>query len=359
MMGLIKNIGNAVKNEVRDYLLKIVEAEKEVSKQPEAEKVQKTVEVKVEQTQPKVEDKPVEKETAAVAKEENVQPEPVEEVREKPRRKEIYPISNDLEFVRVSYKKNQDGVTIPKDLAELIKMLPLEEYACFVKLYCFALEQRKNYGYWGSTLKRRIGLDYMTTNEFEELGNNLAAYGLLLIEQLTETQKTFVVYVPFDEETMVKLSVAKAAAKKPEKQPAKQPAKQPERQPERQQQERQPERQPKKQQPKQQPKAKAEPKEEPEMQRDEDIPGKPVEGMENDEMYKSYKTFVSLEIDKAKMRVGRANFDKIYMEAVKYIDKKYGFKVLSDSDKFKEYLTNYYISAFDIPTFENWKKSKG
>ena len=98
---------------------------------------------------------------------------------------------------------------------------------------------------------------------------------------------------------------------------------------------------------------------EPVSQHEEDIPGKHVEGMEDDEMYKSYKTFVSLEIDKAKMRVGRANFDKIYMEAVKYIDKKYGFKVLSDSDKFKEYLTNYYISAFDIPTFENWKKSKG
>ena len=345
-MGLIKNIGNAVKSEVRDYLLKIVEAEKDAQKQPETEKVQKPVEVKVEQTAPKVEEKPV-------IKEEKVQPEKVEEVAEvaeKPRKKEIYPISNDLEFVRVSYKKNQDGVMIPKDLAELIKMLPLEEYACFVKLYCFALEQRKNYGYWGGTLKRRIGLDYMTTAEFEELGNNLAAYGLMLIEQLTETQKTFVLYVPFDEDTMVKLSVAKPAAKQSEKQPAKQPAKQPERQPER---------QPKKQQPKQQPKAKAEPKEEPEMQRDEDIPGKPVEGMENDEMYKSYKTFVSLEIDKAKMRVGRANFDKIYMEAVKYIDKKYGFKVLSDSDKFKEYLTNYYISAFDIPTFENWKKSKG
>ena len=347
-MGLIKNIGNAVKSEVRDYLLKIVEAEKDAQKQPETEKVQKPVEVKVEQTVPKVEEKPV-------IKEEKVQPGKVEEVAEKPRKKEIYPISNDLEFVRVSYKKNQDGVMIPKDLAELIKMLPLEEYACFVKLYCFALEQRKNYGYWGGTLKRRIGLDYMTTAEFEELGNNLAAYGLMLIEQLTETQKTFVLYVPFDEDTMVKLSVAKPAAKQSEKQSAKQPAKQPERQPERQQQERQP----KKQQPKQQPKAKAEPKEEPEMQRDEDIPGKPVEGMENDEMYKSYKTFVSLEIDKAKMRVGRANFDKIYMEAVKYIDKKYGFKVLSDSDKFKEYLTNYYISAFDIPTFENWKKSKG
>lgn len=346
-MGLIKNIGNAVKNEVRDYLLKIVEAEKEAPAQPEAEKVQKPVEVKAEpqQTVPKVEEKPVIKEETPAVKEEKVQPEKLEEVEkvvEKPRRKEIYPIANNLEFVRVSYKKNQDGVTIPKDLAELIKMLPLEEYACFVKLYCFALEQRKNYGYWGGTLKRRIGLDYMTTAEFEELGNNLAAYGLMLIEQLTETQKTFVLYVPFDEEVMAKLSVAKPAPKQPEKPAQKKPAP--------------------KQAPKQQPKAvKAEPKKEPEeeTQRAEDIPGKPVEGMEDDEMYKSYKTFVSLEIDKAKMRVGRANFDKIYMEAVKYIDKKYGFKVLSDSDKFKEYLTNYYISAFDIPTFENWKKSKG
>ena len=329
-MGLIKNIGNAVKNEVRDYLLKIVEAEKEAPKQqPEAENIQKPVEVKAEQPAPKVEETPV------VVKEEKAEPEKVEEVLEKPRKKEIYPIANNLEFVRVSYKKNQDGVMIPKDLAELIKMLPLEEYACFVKLYCFALEQRKNYGYWGGTLKRKIGLDQLTTAEFEELGNNLMAYGLLLLEKLTENQKTFVLYVPFDEDTMVKLSTAKQPEKKPEK-----PAK--------------------KQAPKQQPKAKAEPEpEEEETQRAEDIPGKPVEGMENDEMYKSYKTFVSLEIDKAKMRVGRANFDKIYMEAVKYIDKKYGFKVLSDSDKFKEYLTNYYISAFDIPTFENWKKSKG
>ncbi|MBR4532601.1 hypothetical protein IKO70_09365 [bacterium] len=335
-MGLIKNIKDAVKKEVKDYIFQMVEVEKENEKKPEqpsTESVQKNIEVKAEQPVPKAEEKPV-------VKEEKVQPGKVEEVEkvvEKPRKKEIYPISNDLEFVRVSYKKNQDVVTIPKELSELIKMLPLEEYACFVKLYCFALEQRKNYGYWGGTLKRRIGLDNLTTAEFEELGNNLAAYGLLLLEQLTENQKTFVLYVPFDEDTMVKLSTAK----KPEKEPGKPAAKKAE---------------------KPAPKAaktKPEPKEEPETQRAEDIPGKMVEGMENDEMYKSYKTFVSLEIDKAKMRVGRANFDKIYMEAVKYIDKKYGFKVLSDSDKFKEYLTNYYISAFDIPTFENWKKSKG
>jgi len=334
-MGLIKNIRDAVKKEVRDYIFQMVEVEKDIEKKPEqpvSENVT-NIEVKAAGPAPEVEEKPV-------VKEEKVQPEKkeeVEEVREKPRKKEIYPIANNLEFVRVSYKKNQDLITIPKELAELIKMLPLEEYACFVKLYCFALEQRKNYGYWGGTLKRRIGLDQLTTSEFEELGNNLAAYGLLLLEQLTENQKTFVLYVPFDEDTMVKLSTAK----KPEKEPEKPAAKKAE---------------------KPAPKAakpKPEPKEEPETQHEEDIPGKMVEGMENDEMYKSYKTFVSLEIDKAKMRVGRANFDKIYMEAVKYIDKKYGFKVLSDSDKFKEYLTNYYISAFDIPTFENWKKSKG
>ncbi|MBP5406704.1 hypothetical protein J6Z19_06100 [bacterium] len=330
-MGLIKNIGNAVKNEVRDYLLKIVEAEKEAPKRPEAENVQKPAETETEQPKPKAEEMPV-------VKEEKVQPEhteEIEEVAEKPRRKEIYPIANDLEFVRCSYKKNQDLITIPKELAELIKMLPLEEYACFVKLYCFVLDQKKNYGYWGSTLKRRIGLDYLTTSEFEELGNNLMAYGLLLIEKLTENQKTFVLYVPFDEEIMVKLSTAKQPAKQPEK--------------------------PKKKSEKPVQGIRKEVKKEAEStpQHEEDIPGKHVEGMEDDEMYKSYKTFVSLEIDKAKMRVGRANFDKIYMEAVKYIDKKYGFKVLSDSDKFKEYLTNYYISAFDIPTFENWKKSKG
>ena len=329
-MGLIKNIGNAVKNEVRDYLLKIVEAEKEAPKLPESENVHKPAETEVRQQKAKVEEMPV-------VKEEKVQPEhtEVEEVAEKPRKKEIYPIANDLEFVRCSYKKNQDLITIPKELAELIKMLPLEEYACFVKLYCFALEQKKNYGYWGGTLKRRIGLDYMTSAEFEELGNNLMAYGLLLIEKLTENQKTFVLYVPFDEETMVKLSTAKQPAKQPEK-----PKKKAEK-------------------PVQNITKEVKKEAEPTPQHEEDIPGKHVEGMEDDEMYKSYKTFVSLEIDKAKMRVGRANFDKIYMEAVKYIDKKYGFKVLSDSDKFKEYLTNYYISAFDIPTFENWKKSKG
>ena len=292
--------------------------------------MQKNTEVKAEQPEPEIKEAPV-------VKEEKVEPEKTEEVEkavEKPHKKEILPIARDLEILKFSYKKNQNVITIPRELSDLIKMLPLEEYACFIKLYCYSLEQKKNYGYWGGTLKRKIGLDDLTTAEFDEIGNNLVAYGLMLFEKLSEIQKTFVLYIPFDEENMVKLDAAKQPAKQ-DKTPKKTPEKPA-------------------------PKAKEEPKkEEPETQRTEDIPGKPVEGMENDEMYKSYKTFVSLEIDKAKMRVGRANFDKIYMEAVKYIDKKYGFKVLSDSDKFKEYLTNYYISAFDIPTFENWKKSKG
>ena len=331
-MGLIKNIGNAVKNEVRDYIFKMVEneKEKETAKQSVTENVQKNTEVKAEQPEPEIKEAPV-------VKEEKVEPEKTEEVEkavEKPHKKEILPIARDLEILKFSYKKNQNVITIPRELSDLIKMLPLEEYACFIKLYCYSLEQKKNYGYWGGTLKRKIGLDDLTTAEFDEIGNNLVAYGLMLFEKLSEIQKTFVLYIPFDEENMVKLDAAKQPAKQ-DKTPKKTPEKPA-------------------------PKAKEEPKkEEPETQRTEDIPGKPVEGMENDEMYKSYKTFVSLEIDKAKMRVGRANFDKIYMEAVKYIDKKYGFKVLSDSDKFKEYLTNYYISAFDIPTFENWKKSKG
>lgn len=331
-MGLIKNIGNAVKNEVRDYIFKMVEneKEKETAKQSVTENVQKNTEVKAEQPAPEIKEAPV-------LKEEKVEPEKTEEVEkvvEKPHKKEILPIARDLEILKFSYKKNQNVITIPRELSDLIKMLPLEEYACFIKLYCYSLEQKKNYGYWGGTLKRKIGLDSLTSAEFDEIGNNLVAYGLMIFEKLSEIQKTFVLYIPFDEENMVKLDAAKQPAKQ-EKTPKKTPEK-----------------------PAQ--KAKEEPKkEEPETQRSEDIPGKPVEGMENDEMYKSYKTFVSLEIDKAKMRVGRANFDKIYMEAVKYIDKKYGFKVLSDSDKFKEYLTNYYISAFDIPTFENWKKSKG
>lgn len=334
-MSLIKNITKAVKNEVRDYVLKMVEIEKENSqnlkqKEPETETTKKeeikpVAEPEIKKEEPKEETKPAEKVEEAADK---------EEIPAKKEKREIVSLI-EPEFIRFSYKKAAENISISFEIAELVRQLPLEEYALFMKLYLLAAEQKKNYGYWSGSLKRKIGLDDLSAAEFNEIGDNLAAYGLLLIERLNETQRTFVLYIPFDEENMVKLDASKQPAKQPDKM--------------------------KKNTGKPMPDTKKEVKKEtePVSQHEEDIPGKHVEGMEDDEMYKSYKTFVSLEIDKAKMRVGRANFDKIYMEAVKYIDKKYGFKVLSDSDKFKEYLTNYYISAFDIPTFENWKKSKG
>lgn len=309
-MGLIKAVADAVmekaKHEVKDYLIKFMEEEKEKEK--------KTEEIKKEEI------------PAAVLKE-SVKAEELKE--EEDEDEEILPLI-ESEFTKFTYKVKPKDFTIPGELADIIKMLPVEEFACFVKLMIFVFEQKKNFGYIGNTLRRKIGLESFENEKFDKTVENLEKYGVLKVEQVSDNQKTFILYVPFDEETMVK-----AEYQKPEKTQQKKVEKKPVK--------------------------KGDEEEKPvEKQNDQqdDIPGKAVFGMENDDLYKSYRTFVSLEIDKAKMRVGRSNFDKIYMEAVKYIDKKYGFKVLSDSEKFKEYLTNYYISAFDIPTFETWKKTK-
>lgn len=309
-MGLIKAVADAVmekaKHEVKDYLIKFMEEEKEKEK--------KTEEIKKEEI------------PAAVLKE-SVKAEELKE--EDDEDEEILPLI-ESEFTKFTYKVKPKDFTIPGELADIIKMLPVEEFACFVKLMIFVFEQKKNFGYIGNTLRRKIGLESFENEKFDKTVENLEKYGVLKVEQVSDNQKTFILYVPFDEETMVK-----AEYQKPEKPQQKKVEKKPVK--------------------------KGDEEEKPvEKQNDQqdDIPGKAVFGMENDDLYKSYRTFVSLEIDKAKMRVGRSNFDKIYMEAVKYIDKKYGFKVLSDSEKFKEYLTNYYISAFDIPTFESWKKTK-
>ncbi|MBP7434460.1 hypothetical protein KA996_13030 [bacterium] len=311
-MGLIKGIAEAVmekaKQEVKDYLIKFMEEEKEKEK--------KTEEIKKEEI------------PAAVLKE-SVKAEELKEEDDEDEDEEILPLI-ESEFTKFTYKVKPKDFTIPGELADIIKMLPVEEFACFVKLMIFVFEQKKNFGYIGNTLRRKIGLESFENEKFDKTVENLEKYGVLKVEQVSDNQKTFILYVPFDEETMVK-----AEYQKPEKTQQKKVEKKPVK--------------------------KGDEEEKPvEKQNDQqdDIPGKAVFGMENDDLYKSYRTFVSLEIDKAKMRVGRSNFDKIYMEAVKYIDKKYGFKVLSDSEKFKEYLTNYYISAFDIPTFEAWKKTK-
>ncbi len=321
-MGLIKGIAEAVmekaKHEVKDYLIKFMEEEKE---KEEREKEKKTEEIKKE-------------EIPAVMQKESVK---IEEFKEEDDEdEEILPLI-EPEFIKFTYKVKPKDFTIPGELADIIKMLPVEEFACFIKLMMFVFEQKKNFGYLGNTLRRKIGLESFENEKFDKTVENLEKYGVLKIEQVSDNQKTFILYVPFDEENM-----AKAEYQKPEKSQQKKPEKKPFRKGD--DDEKPAER-------------KEKPVEKQDDQQDE-IPGKAVFGMENDDLYKSYRTFVSLEIDKAKMRVGRSNFDKIYMEAVKYIDKKYGFKVLSDSEKFKEYLTNYYISAFDIPTFDSWKKTK-
>ena len=322
-MGLIRGIAEAVlekaKVEMKDYIIKFIEAEKEAEKEA-AGKTVVTAEKPAEPVQ-------------AEEKEPQV-PET---------RKEIFPIV-EKDLVKYIYKTKPELISIPRELADLMQMLPVGEFACFMKLFIFTTEQKKNFGYIGNNLKKKIGLDSLSPEEFEELIANLEAYGLMKVEQVSDNQRTFILYIPFDEETM-SVSEMPRTEKQPERNESRnsnQQKKAPAR--------KEPEKTEKKTP------VKAEPvKEEKE---EDDRPGRSRIGMEDDELYKSYRTFVNLEIDKAKMRVGRSNFDKIYMEAVKYIDKKYGFKVLSDSEKFKEHLTNYYISAFDIKSFEEWKKSK-
>lgn len=311
-MGLIKGIAEAViekaKVEMKDYILKFIETEKEAKIAAQPNETQK--ETVIQPAPAKTEEKPIAAE-----------------------KKEIFPLI-EKDFVKILYKSKPELITIPRELADLMQMLPMEEFACFTKLLIFVQDQKKNFGYLGNNLKKRIGLNNFTAEKFEELIGNLEAYGLISIEQVSDNQNTFILYVPFDEDTMTvsemnKIEKSESQSKQSKKKPyAKNNSEQNKNREEK-------------------------------TDEDDDIPGRHQAGMENEDMYKSYRIFVNLEIDKAKMRVGRSNFDKIYMEAVKYIDKKYGFKVLSDSEKFKEHLTNYYISAFDIKSFEEWKKSKG
>lgn len=322
-MGIIRGITQAVidkaKHEVKDYLVKFMEEEKEKEKAKEKEQEN----VKADFTESGKNEPEIHDEIPAVEAEDDDG-------------EEILPLI-EAEFIKITYKSKGKDFVIPAKLSETIMMLPLNEFACCVKLLIYAYEQKKNFGYLGNTLRKKIGLEAILPEKFDRIIENLAAYGLIQIEQVSDNQRTFVQYLPFDEETMVKVEPSKPEAKqkkKPEKKPEKKPVKIED-----------------------VPAPEDEKVTEP-AEKFNDIPGRRVEGMEDEDLYKSYRTYVSLEIDKAKMRVGRSNFDRIYMEAVKYIDKKYGFKVLSDSEKFKEHLTSYYISAFDIKSFEEWKKNK-
>jgi len=317
-MGLLKGIATAVlektKDEVKEYLQKLMDEEKKKKEQEVIEK-EETLEL-VEEAEEEVVEEEIEEEEA-------------EEV------EEVLPIINE-DVERLTYKSKPDRIMLSYELADIAQQLPLEEFSLYIKMVIFSQEQKKNYGYLGNSLKKKIGLADMDIECFNTLTSRLEAYGLLEVETVSDNQRTYILYLPFDEDLM-KRTLA-ATKKKSHNQKQSRPE---------QKNRKQNNRPPKKQE-----------KREERKRGNDDLPGKASLDMHDEDLYKSYRTFVSLEIDKAKMRVGRSNFDKIYMEAVKYIDKKYGFKVLSDSEKFKEYLTNYYISAFDIKVYEEWKKSK-
>jgi hypothetical protein len=317
-MGLINSIASAIKDkardEVLDYIKQIMEDEKKKEEGKEKEKEPVTAEKKEKvEPQPKQEEK-LQKEAT-----------PVEEVSE-PREEKWIPPVIDEEIEKITLKKSTSEITIPKDFTRDLQDLDLLEFGLYMKLYVHSISQKKNYGYLGTTLKKKIGLEEISSAEFTLAMERLEKRGVLYIEDISENQKTFVLYMPFDEESMKKVSTQKKkSSTAPKKSAGNQKTK----------------------------KSGGKGK-----KSGQGLPGQAVEGMDDDALVKSYMTYVSLEIDKAKMRVGRSNFDKIYMEAVKYIDKKYGFQVLSDSEKFKEYLTQYYISAFDISNFDEWKKTK-
>ena len=326
-MGLLKGIATAVlektKDEVKEYLQKLMEEEKKRKEEDDAE--EKDEPTALEPTEEEQEEEPVE-EIEEVQEEEEIEEDPAED---------ILPIINE-DIERLNYKFKPEKIMISYELADLAQQLPLEDFSLYIKMVIFSQDQKKNYGYLGNSLKKKLGLADMDIEDFNAIAARLEAYGLLHVETVSDNQKTYILYLPFDEELMKRTNASKAKKQVKERNKKVHGNNRKTGKREDKKQEKREERKP----------------------QDDEIPGKASMDMHDDDLYKSYRTFVNLEIDKAKMRVGRSNFDKIYMEAVKYIDKKYGFKVLSDSDKFKEYLTNYYISAFDIKTFEEWKKNK-
>lgn len=302
-MGLIKDLASVLKDkakeEVVQYLKKVAEeAEKEGGK---------------------------EKKNAEKPSEEDVVLEKNESEEEQKNDEEwIAPVIEE-DIKKISFSKTPPEVTIDRSMASDLNSLNLNEFALYMKLLFHSYTIKKNYGYIGNALRKNIGLDEMSNDTFHSLARRLDQRGLLELEDITENQTTYMLYIPFDESFMKEVGKSKSNSRKSY--------------------------QNKKQ-------YSGGSRKRHKSQKEDALPGKMHASMDEDSLQKAYNTYVSLEIDKAKMRVGRSNFDKIYMEAVKYIDKKYGFKVLSDSEKFKEYLTQYYVSAFDIASYEEWKKTK-
>jgi hypothetical protein len=343
-MGLIKGITDAViqkaKNEMKEYILKVMEDEKQENDNfEEIDELEKDESDTVDDDNELVEIK---------SEEEEEEEEEIEEINDDDDEEDedILPLV-EQDIIRLTYKTRPEEVAIPKEILEILQYLSFDEFTVYIKLFIFCCDQKKNYGYLGNTLRKKTGLIDMDQESFDRTIMKLGKLGLIKIENVSDNQRTFVLYIPFNHEinTKVDAGVSRQGQKPHKKQ--------------QQQQHQNSRRKNKKSNKDNIKKTDSDQKyEKNEEKQSDQLPGIAVAGNEDEDLYKSYRTYVNLEIDKAKMRVGRSNFDKIYMEAVKYIDKNFGFKVLSDSDKFKEYLTSYYISAFDIKTFEEWKKDK-
>ena len=269
-----------------------------------------------------------------------------------PSREEWVAPVNDKPIEKIQISLGTDEVTIPVDLARMIQQLPPQEYALYLKLLLYSFSIRKNYGYVGAGLKKNIGLADTDSAEFDNLLKRLTKRGLLAIEKVSEFQSTYILYLPFDDQRMKRVEEKK-------EEPASQQSSPPPVSQEKEEHvgkseapqeaqncnsesaksEKKKEKTKTEKLPSQKPRGKSasssqktKKREQPPTQQpspEAALPGTIDISMDNDQLLKAYRTFVSMEIDKAKMRVGRSNFDKIYMEAVKYIDKKYGFNAVS------------------------------
>ncbi len=298
-MGILKEITSVIKDKAKDEILLYIKKLQEENEKKED--VEKAEEVSQQKT-PVVEENVIEKEPEVLIPEQ--------------KKEEFLPRICKEDIYKVNIKITGNKIPVDIDFTDSLQQLSEEELAFYLKIYFYSFTQKKNFGYVGKTLRKKLRISDEEHDEFIAKMEKLEQRGLLITEEVSQTQTVYVLYMPYDEEIMEKVAGTT-------------------------------------------PKMKERPASKSSDKSGNHSPGRPETGMDDDALMKAYNTFVSLEIDKAKMRVGRSNFDRIYMEAVKYIDKRYGFQILSNNEKMKEYLTQYYVSAFDIPSFEEWKRGNG
>lgn len=353
-MGIISNIalviGKKAKKEIVEYIEHLVEEKKKREKEEQKKAQEETVFTDAAKS-------PDEWETSS-EKHKTEKPSPVEDDKEKEEPEQtkdscetesekkqldnIPKLINDRIF-RIKVFKTTGSIPLDRKFFSKLAELPADEYTLYTKLYMLVHEKKKNFGYIGRNLRRLIGMENMKSEAFDFLCRKLEKRGLMEIYSVSANQKGYTLFVPFDKNFMKKTGVPNKKNRSGRKNTGrgKTAGKQ------------------NSQKNKKNENRKSSSKESNDVKHVGNETGNLKKAEKaGDSFYNSYKTFVNMEIDKAKMRVGRSNFDKIYMEAVKFIDKKYGFSVLSDSEKFKKHLMEYYISAFDIMGFEQWKKQK-